>query len=72
MKKQFWLTLVALALVVAACGGGDTATTADGTATTADGGTETTADGTETTAATGDNPTINIVANPWTASALNA
>ena len=65
MKKQFWLTLVALALVAAACGGdADTTTTA--------GGTETTADGTETTAATGDNPTINIVANPWTASALNA
>jgi len=65
MKKQFWLTLVALALVAAACGGdADTTTTA--------GGTETTAEGTETTAATGDNPTINIVANPWTASALNA
>lgn len=65
MKKQFWLTLVALALVAAACGGdADTTTTA--------GGTETTADGTETTAAAGDNPTINIVANPWTASMLNA
>jgi glycine betaine/proline transport system substrate-binding protein len=66
MKKQFWLTLVALALVAAACGGdADTTTTAGGTETTAD-------SGTETTAATGDNPTINIVANPWTASALNA
>ena len=65
MKKQFWLMLVALALVAAACGGdADTTTTA--------GGTETTAGGTETTAAAGDNPTINIVANPWTASMLNA
>jgi glycine betaine/proline transport system substrate-binding protein len=58
MKKQFWLTLVALALVAAACGG--------------DADTTTTAGGTETTAAAGDNPTINIVANPWTASMLNA
>ena len=71
MKKQFWMALLALALVAAACGGGATTTTADGTATTAD-GTETTADGTETTVATGDKPTINIVANPWTASMLNA
>lgn len=64
MKKQIWLLLFALALVAAACGGGATTTTAaDGTATTAA--------GTETTAATGDKPTINLVVNAWTASALN-
>jgi glycine betaine/proline transport system substrate-binding protein len=60
MKKRIWLMLCALALVVAACGddtGGDTTTPDDGSATTA---------------ATGDGETINIVANAWTASALNA
>ena len=72
MKKQIWLTLLVLALVAAACGGGASTTTGDtGTETTA-AGTETTAAGTETTGAAGDNPTINIVANPWTASMLNA
>ena len=65
MRKQFWLLLVAVALIAAACGGGSTATTAaDGTATTAAGA--------ETTAApSGDKPTINLVVNAWTASALN-
>ena len=73
MKKQIWLMLSALALVAAACGGDAATTTADtGTATTADTGTATTAESTGTTAATGDRPTINIVANPWTASMLNA
>lgn len=66
MKKQIWLLLIlALALVAAACGGGDATTT------TGSGATETTAEGTETTAATGDKPTINLVVNAWTASALN-
>jgi glycine betaine/proline transport system substrate-binding protein len=62
-----------MALLLAACGDdGGTATTAasdDGAATTeaaADGGTDTTA------AAGGEGETINIVANAWTASALNA
>jgi glycine betaine/proline transport system substrate-binding protein len=64
MKKQIWLLLLALALVAVACGGGTTTTTAAG-------GTETTADGTETTAPAGDKPTINLVVNAWTASALN-
>ena len=61
MKKRIWLFLFAFALVVAACGddtGGDTTTPTD--------------DGSATTAATGDGETINIVANAWTASALNA
>jgi glycine betaine/proline transport system substrate-binding protein len=62
-----------MALLVAACGDdGGTSTTAasdDGAATTeaaGDGGTDTTA------AAGGEGETINIVANAWTASALNA
>jgi len=53
-KSKLFVLLAVLALVIAACGGGDGAgTTADGgTATTADGGTATTADsgGTGTTA----------------------
>lgn len=64
MKKQIWLLLLAVALVAAACGGGDTTTTA--------GGATQTTGGTETTAPAGDKPTINLVANAWTASALNA
>ncbi len=60
MKKRIWLLLVAFALLLAACG--------DDTG----GGTTTPADGGATTAATGDGETINIVANAWTASALNA
>lgn len=63
MKNRTLIFLLALGLLAAACGGGTTATT---------GGTETTAGGAETTAATGDEPTINIAVNPWTASALNA
>jgi glycine betaine/proline transport system substrate-binding protein len=64
MRKQIWLLLLAVALIAAACGGGDTATTAGATATTAEGA--------ETTAApSGDKPTINLVVNAWTASALN-
>ena len=59
MKKRIWLLVAALALVVAACGG-----SGEGASTTAGGG-----DG--TTAASG-GETINIVANAWTASALNA
>lgn len=67
MKKNIWIVVIALAMLAAACGGGTAATTAG------DGGTATTAgDGTATTAATGDKPAITIVANAWTASALNA
>jgi glycine betaine/proline transport system substrate-binding protein len=73
MKKRIWILISVMALLLAACGDdGGTATTAasdDGAATTeaaADGGTDTTA------AAGGEGETINIVANAWTASALNA
>jgi glycine betaine/proline transport system substrate-binding protein len=61
-KKTWILLLGVLALVVAACGGGTEA--ADDTG--ADDSTETTA-----AAADGDKPTINLVVNAWTASALN-
>jgi glycine betaine/proline transport system substrate-binding protein len=72
MRKQIWLLLLAVALIAAACGGGSTATTAVGGTDTTAAGTETTAAGTETTAApSGDKPTINLVVNAWTASALN-
>jgi glycine betaine/proline transport system substrate-binding protein len=72
MRKQIWLLLLAVALIAAACGGGSTATTAVGGTETTAAGTETTAAGTETTAApSGDKPTINLVVNAWTASALN-
>lgn len=57
MNKRWLAVLMAIALILAACGGGDTGsdTTADGgTDTTADGGTGTTGDGgTDTTAASG-------------------
>jgi len=73
MKKRIWILISAMALLLAACGDdGGTATTeaaGDGAATTeasGDGGSDTTA------AAGGDGETINIVANAWTASALNA
>ena len=65
MKKSIWIVIAVLAMLAAACGGGTTATTAG------DGGTTTAGDGT-TAAPSGDKPTINIVANAWTASALNA
>jgi glycine betaine/proline transport system substrate-binding protein len=61
MKNRIWLVLVAFALLLAACGddtGGETTAPADGGATTAP--------------AAGDGETINLVANAWTASALNA
>jgi glycine betaine/proline transport system substrate-binding protein len=61
MKNRIWLVLVAFALLLAACGddtGGDTTAPADGGATTAP--------------PAGDGETINLVANAWTASALNA
>ena len=58
MKNRIWLVLLTPALVIAACGGDTTETTASG-------------DG-ATTAPAGDEPAITIVANAWTASALNA
>jgi glycine betaine/proline transport system substrate-binding protein len=61
MKNRIWLVLVAFSLLLAACGddtGGDTTAPADGGATTAP--------------PAGDGETINLVANAWTASALNA
>lgn len=63
LKHKRWPGLLLVsALVVAACGGGA------GTPTTADAG-----DGPATTAGGngGDNPTISLAVNPWTASALN-
>jgi len=63
MKKRFGLLFLALALL-AACGDGTASTT------TVDGDT---GDTTATTAPSGEpQPTITIVANAWTASALNA
>lgn len=59
MKKRIWLLVAAMALVVAACGDDTAGTTVAGD------------DPTGTTAASG-GETINIVANAWTASALNA
>ena len=62
MKKRIWILISAMALLLAACGDDG------GTATTEAGG-----EGSDTTAAAGgDGETINIVANAWTASALNA
>jgi len=60
MKKRIWLLIAALALV-AACGDGS------GSSTTAAAG-----DGSTTAAPATDGETINLVANAWTASALNA
>jgi trehalose/maltose transport system substrate-binding protein len=65
MKSRRWfIVLIALSLVLAACGGDGegTDTTADaGTDTTADGGTDTTADGgTDTTAGGGDGEEITL------------
>ena len=61
MKKRIWLLVVALAML-AACGGGS------GSSTTAAAGD----DGSTTAAPVAGGETINIVANAWTASALNA
>ncbi|MDP9494733.1 MAG: hypothetical protein M3P87_05770, partial [Actinomycetota bacterium] len=61
MKKRIWLLVVALAML-AACGGGT------GSSTTAAAGDE----GSTTAAPVAGGETINIVANAWTASALNA
>ncbi len=62
MKKRIWILISAMALLLAACGDDG------GTATT-----EAAGEGSDTTAAAGGNgETINIVANAWTASALNA
>ena len=58
MKIRRWAALVVLAVAIAACGGDDT--TGD-----------TTGDTSGDTAASGDKPTINLVVNAWTASALN-
>jgi glycine betaine/proline transport system substrate-binding protein len=72
MKKRIWILISVMALLLAACaddGGTDTTAAGDGgTATT-----EAAEEGGDTTApAAGGGETINIVANPWTASALNA
>jgi glycine betaine/proline transport system substrate-binding protein len=66
MKKTWILLMGALALVLSACGGGtDTAddTSAEGSSATTEAAAEAVADG--------DKPTINLVVNAWTASALN-
>lgn len=60
MKKRIWLLVAALAMV-AACGDGT------GSSTTAAAG-----DGSTTAAPAAGGETINLVANAWTASALNA
>ncbi|HET9202852.1 MAG TPA: glycine betaine ABC transporter substrate-binding protein [Acidimicrobiia bacterium] len=72
MKHRIWIVLSALALVLAACGDGGGATTTG--AAGEDGATTTAAEAAGTTEAPveGGGETINIVANPWTASALNA
>ena len=56
MKRKIWLIFAIVALVAAACGSDDSTAT-DGDGD-GDGG--------------GDKPTITLVVNPWTASALNA
>jgi glycine betaine/proline transport system substrate-binding protein len=70
MKHRIWITLSALALVLAACGdnggAGTTEASGDEATTTAEAG------GTTGAPAGGEGETISIVANPWTASALNA
>jgi glycine betaine/proline transport system substrate-binding protein len=58
MKHRIWISLIAVAMLVGACGDS--------------GGTATTTAGSDGTAASGDGETINIVANAWTASAINA
>jgi glycine betaine/proline transport system substrate-binding protein len=62
MKHRIWIVLSALALVLAACGGGEGG--GDTTAPAEGGGTEAPVEG--------GGESISIVANPWTASALNA
>jgi glycine betaine/proline transport system substrate-binding protein len=58
MRHRLFAITAALALLAAACGGGTTETTAEGGSVT-------------TIAIDSSNPTINIVVNAWTASALN-
>ncbi len=58
--KKLMVPMLALALIAAACGSG-----AEG-----EGETDVTTGGGE--APSGDNPTINLIVNPWTASRLNA
>ena len=78
MKHRILTVVSIMTLVLAACGdgGGTTTTGAAGEETTAagDGATTTAAEAGGTTEAPveGGGETINIVANPWTASALNA
>lgn len=67
MKNRILLGLMILSLVAAACGGGDSAGT-----TTAGGDTGTTGAATDGTVGIDTSkPTINLVVNAWTASALN-
>ncbi len=76
MKKRILIApLVALALVAAACGSDEAADTSSASDDTAAETTEATDDAVDTTEAvtdSGDKPTITLVVNPWTASALNA
>ncbi|MEX1125228.1 MAG: glycine betaine ABC transporter substrate-binding protein [Acidimicrobiia bacterium] len=57
MKRSLWIYVAALAFVAAACGGGT--------------GANTTTAGSADTQPSGDKPTITLVVNAWTASALN-
>ena len=67
MKYRLLLSVVALSFLAAACGGGDGAAT-----TAADGAAATTGAATGGTVGIDPNkPTINLVVNAWTASALN-
>lgn len=69
MKHRLFAALAVLALLAAACGGGTAATTSGSVETTA--GTGTDGGAVTTMAVDPSKPTINLVVNAWTASALN-